>query len=271
MVDEGRDHPRFARPPVEEVSLAAHVKPVPLGLLSLGSLAKAWEAEYPTIQEMAPLAPLQEDLGQAGIRVEMLEQPPMPRIWYMSTQGDLMRQVQMDRFVQNWRRVAADDDYPHYEGLLPQFVTGFSDYEATADSSGQAVLVTACEVTYTNPIRLVGAFQSLGSVQQVLAPWSGQFSNQYLPEPSSVSTALRFAMGPTGPAGISGTLDVTASPAVQATTAQQVLLLQLTGRARPTPGGPEGIRHVLEAAHEWVVCGFKSMTTPEMHQEWEEK
>lgn len=263
--------PRFRNPPVEEVSLGVHFRPVSaLGILQVAELARLWASSYPDVREVPEMPPAPESVmgdgfGQVGIQVEMLDRPPLPRIWFLSSGGTLIRQVQRDRLVQNWRRTKSSDDYPHYDQLLPKFETAYHDLETVLGGTPESAV---CEVSYTNPVRLTPIFKQVGEVQKVIAPWSGGFSDSFLPQAEQVTVAARFPI--VGSDGMRlGQLDVTGHPAFHAPTAEHLLLLQLVARGKPTQGGLEGVLQFFDVAHEWIVRGFKSFTTEGMHREWE--
>jgi uncharacterized protein (TIGR04255 family) len=269
-----RGLPRFERPPVEEVSLAAHFKPLEsLRTLHVGRLAAKWAADYPDVDEVPAMPPMPDDLGDGppppqGVQFEMLERAPFPRIWFLSEDKTLVRQVQRDRLVQNWRRVQPTDAYPHYAELLPLFKSAFEDLEHFAHSDlGADLVTTQCEISYTNPIRVDGPFTQIGNVGQLLAPWSGQFSDDYLPNPDHVSVSARFPITDKD-GSFGGRLYVSAQPALHGPTGDELLLLQLAARGRPMGEGLDGILRFLDLGHEWIIHAFKSMTTPEMHHQW---
>jgi uncharacterized protein (TIGR04255 family) len=165
--------------------------------------------------------------------------------------------------VQNWRRTETHQPYPHYEQLRPDFTEAFRDLEDVVGS----LRLTQCEVSYTNPLHLSGPFAKLGDLRQVVAAWSGHFSDDFLPEPEMVSTAAHFTIRDTK-GGLVGRLHITAEPAIHAPTGTQVLLLQLVARGRPLGEGLGGAVEFLDLGHEWIVKGFKSFTTNIMHKEW---
>ena len=173
--------------------------------------------------------------------------------------------------MQNWRRLKPEDAFPHYDQLRPLFVSAFADLERLAQSRfATSLQVTQCEVSYTNPLRLGGNFRRIGDVQEVVSPWSGHFSDSFLPEPESVTTAARFPIR-SADGELVGRLYISADPAIHAPTGAQVLLLQLTARGRPIGSGVEGAMRFLDLGHEWIVGGFASFTTEKMHKEWERR
>lgn len=266
--------PVFERPPVEEVAIGAHFKDLDgFHVLHAGDLARQWAETYPIFEQWMPLPRLPDELGlpqpvKPSIQVDASGRMPFPRLWFLTPDQTMVRQVQRDRIVQNWRRIKQDNAYPHYAELRPRFASAFADLERLAWSQLAVGLdVTQCEVSYTNPLRLGGPFERVGAVQQVLAPWSGDFSDAFLPEPEMVVTHAQFPIR-LADGDLVGRLHVSAEPAIHAPTGAQVLLLQLAARGRPLGEGLEGALKFLDLGHEWIVRGFTSFTTKQMHKEW---
>ena len=100
--------PQFDQPPVEEVSLGVHFQPLSsLHLVHIGALAQEWSGDYPETEEWPAMPPASDEdapLPKPGVQVQVLDRVPFPRIWFVSRDQTLVRQIQRDRFVQNWRR-----------------------------------------------------------------------------------------------------------------------------------------------------------------------
>ena len=48
-----------------------------------------------------------------------------------------------------------------------------------------------------------------------------------------------------------------------------IYLVNLTARVMPRRSTVDGAMKALDVGHEWVVMGFKDLTTSEMHKHWE--
>jgi len=266
--------PKFDNPPVEEVAIGAHFKDLEgFTVVRAAELAQRWSFDYPEVEQWAPMPPLQDELDpvqplRPSFQVDTSGRMPTPRLWFVSSDSTLVRQVQRDRVVQNWRRLKAEHEYPHYDTLRPRFIQAFTDVEDLARRGlNESVRVTQCEVSYTNPLRPGGPFTKIGDLSQVVAGWSGRFSDGFLPEPEMVTTAAHFGIRGAD-AELVGRLHVTVEPAIHAPTGAQVLLLQLVARGRPVGEGLDGAIRFLDLGHEWIVKGFRSFTTEQMQKEW---
>lgn len=266
--------PDFDRPPVQEVALGVYFHPIPvLDAVRLAQLWERWRDRYPVAEEQPPLPPLvPESFDQPTLsQVVFFGQTPSARVWYQSEGRDQLVQVQRDRLVHNWRRLSAEQPYPHYDNLLPQFQQDAADlWSFLADQGLEPPVVTQAEATYVNPIPL----SQIGSdrlTARLIAPWSGEMSDSFLPEPEDVNLTLRFRIP--GPEGMpTGRLYVSAAPwqwqNPESGRIEPAVLLQVFARGAPMGEGLEGALEFLDLGHDWIVRGFKSLTTPEMHKKW---
>ena len=75
----------FENPPLSEVVCWTQFKPLE-NLLAphFGSLWEVFRSEYPQCREVAPLELVIEQFGEPSRpRIELLEVPPLPRIWFI--------------------------------------------------------------------------------------------------------------------------------------------------------------------------------------------
>jgi hypothetical protein len=96
--------------------------------------------------------------------------------------------------------------------------------------------------------------------------WRGAFSDRFLPEPEDVDLRVRFVI-PSRRGDPWGRLSVavgrsglkTGDPGYR-------MILTATG----PPSGPSvtDIQEDMDLAHVWIVKGFTSITTEEMHARW---
>jgi uncharacterized protein (TIGR04255 family) len=195
------------------------------------------------------------------------------RVWYLTETGDQLVQVQPDRLVHNWRRTSLEEPYPRYETLRPAFA---AEAELLLEFLSEAGLpaphIAQAEVTYINPIPMstLGQPPDLG---RVLAPWSGVYSDGFLPLAEDVGFNVRYRIPDSSSGQPVGRLNVVGNPALQpgapGAEPEEVFMLQLFARGGPLgSGGLDGAIAFLDLGHDWVVRGFTSLTTEVMHAEW---
>lgn len=267
--------PDFLHPPVSEVALAAYFSP-PLGLqtVHLGQLYERWQDEYPVTvdQPLLPPVPLETfDTPTLGMTFPF---GPLAgtRVWFQTERADRVVQVQADRVVLNWRRTADDSSYPRYAFLRPAFARVLTDLREVCQEHGlEAPQVRQAEVAYTNPISRNGT-EDL-TVPDVVAPWSGDHADDFLPVEEEVRLDLRYRIPDPATGAPAGRLYASLLPMIMppsgGTPPQETLLLQLFARGLVSSvDQPETVITFLDLAHDWVVNGFVSLTRPSMHTLW---
>ncbi len=192
---------------------------------------------------------------------------PLPRAWFRNHSGELLIQFQHDRLTHNWRRVAPSDEYPHYDNLLPRFRDALQVLTEFVSQRGLGnILPTQCEVTYVNPLPLND--QGFGeSLRRLIAPWTGINSDDFLPDPEVANLGLRYEI-PSQSEERAGTLTITVEPRVSMTDKGTVVFLQLSALCLPNQQTEQGVVEALNLGHEWVINGFRSITTTDMHAAW---
>jgi uncharacterized protein (TIGR04255 family) len=175
-------------------------------------------------------------------------------------------QIQPDRFVHNWRRRDDEGEYPHYAGIRPNLEESFARLQRFAMDNGYGkIRVERVEATYFNPIVVGAGSREVRRISDLLAPWSGTFSDSLLDEPSTASFTLTFTLSEEQDLA-DGILWISLGEAKRERDNKEVLLLRLTAHGKPVDDGNP--YDALDVAHEWVIRGFKSLTTREMHRQW---
>lgn len=166
------------------------------------------------------------------------------------------------------RTRAAGEGYPSYATLKPRFDDDFRSLRDHLIRQGFPPLVaTQCELTYLNPIEPDEHWSQPGELNKVIAPWCGQLSETFLPEPEAVQLGARWVVEVDGARLGRFTADVRPMTADRASK----ILLTLQSRLKPLGTGQPGIDASLDLSHEWIVWGFASLTTPTMWMTWGRK
>lgn len=269
-------NPIFERPPVAEVALAVFFeRPIQLQSAQLGRLWELWHNDFPVTQDQPPMPPVPVESFPATPMVlpfQIIGSYPGPRVWFSSVDGDRLIQVQADRLVLNWRRTKIDDEYPHYEKLRPAFVHVLTLFTEHLRSEGIGpVTISQAEVNYINPIPK-SAFGTPANISLLLAPWSGVFSDDFLPPLEDVRLQMRFPVLNPANGSTVGRLYVEGNSAfhknVGETSQNEVYMLQLFSRGTPMGDGVDGALAFLDLGHEYVANGFVSLTTGEIRKLW---
>jgi uncharacterized protein (TIGR04255 family) len=253
--------PKYKNPPVVEVVIGASLAPI--GKLSSIHYGAFWEKvkkEYPFTEDNVPLAN-ETSLGQ----VEMLQMPPLRRVFLIHTDRTYLMQIQPDRFVHNWRKNKDSDQYPNFEAAREKFLRGWNLFkEFLKDASLGEIELRSYEVTYINHlIEAPGSFPSATESYLPLFSWGSARSMGFLPNPDLLTFGLRFPLPEE-----KGTLKVNMGHGKRAADNADLMLLQLTAQGPARPDGSD-MEAWLELAHKWIVCGFTDLTSASAHKKWE--
>jgi len=247
----------------------------PISILTPVHLGRWWTGEiresYPVTEERPPLEPTLEQFDAPqptpAFNFRMTGVLPSPSVWFVADGRNELLQVQRDRFTRNWAKQSGDESYPSFDALWPKFASDFTSLSSFLEIEKFGTpSVTQCELTYVNPIKAGAGWSNHGELDKVLAPWSGQQSEPFLPYPDDAQVAMRYTIPdddgiPVGRLYVK--VDSVISPEQE-----PVILMTLSARGRPLGPGLEGAKGFLDLAHEWIVRGFTSLTTEPMHQIW---
>jgi uncharacterized protein (TIGR04255 family) len=264
--------PGFDDPPVVETVLSVQFEPLTLlKTAHLGILWNEYSASFPKTENRPPLEPVREQFPETpfariGMRLQTLENPPVPRLWFTSARGNEMIQVQNDRFVKNWRKEGEGEQYPRYEKTIrPHFDR---DYRVFLEFLEKHHLgkpsVNQCEVTYVNHILAGQGWERYGDLEKIFTFWH---SPESIPPGSAEDLQMhaRFII-PDEHGAPMGRLHVDLQPAVRTSDNHPMYVLHLTARGQLG----DGIAF-FDIGRDWIVQTFKRLTKSSMHQVWKLK
>lgn len=264
-----RSLPDFDSPPVIETTLGVEFAPIEkLSVLHLGLFWHQLRDEYPEYSVQPPLSSQIEKFGKESIQsfsptFEIITEPNI-RIWFIESTKNRLLQVQRDRFIQNWRKLAGIEPYPHYENLRPTFESEWFRFCSflNAEGLGQPE-IRQCEVTYVNHVERGAAWDSVADLPKILRCWTGATGKEFLPDPENINLRFSYQM----PDRV-GRLSINVQQVVRHSDTEEVLQLTLTARGRPKTSSSDDMMSWLDLGREHVVRGFADITTPEMHKLW---
>ena len=268
-----KDLPDFRKPPLTELVLSLQFETIAgLTTAHVGVLWERFRNDLPVVEEHPPLPPVIEAFGPlqpTRLEVTIEEKPPLRRVWFLNQSKTELIQVQADRFIHNWRQGEGREAYPRYESVRDHFrkEAGILEQFLRDESLGELQL-SQCEVTYLNHIDPSGVWQRQGQLEAVMRNWTRPSQSMFLGEPEDVGVHLRFII-PDNQGKAIGRLHATIQPAWRRTDNRPILALNLTARGKPLHEGIEGAFAFFDLGREWIVKGFRDLTTPEMHRVWE--
>jgi uncharacterized protein (TIGR04255 family) len=252
-----------------EVALAVQFSEPKVETFDVAALGRRLRTELPRRLEQPARPPVEERFeGGPGptVRFEVFTAPQMPRYWFLSDDETRLVQVQHDLIAHNWRKMGSGAEYPRFTVLregLSRYLHDLSEVLA-AEEKGE-LKPNWCEVTYINHIPASIDSDRL-ALHDVVNMVSLMNSPTFLPEPEDAQFAARFRMEENGSAV--GRLTLAAAPAVSATDGKEIWTLTLTARALATEATVASAFGRLNLCHEWVVRGFRDITTDRMHDFW---
>lgn len=144
--------------PVYEVGFAIqHAMLEGITVRDVGEAHELYSDEFPFFQQADLAAPMPMPLAQpSGV---VAGQMSIPRLWFLSSDGKTIVQMQQDRIAFNWRRLSSpsqEADYPGYEDLKGSFERHFAKGRewARARSFG-SVSPSVGELFYLNAIPIM--------------------------------------------------------------------------------------------------------------------
>ena len=265
--------PDFAKPPVTEVALSLQFEPIAkLTGPVLGLLWGKFKNEYSRVEEHPSIEPVIERFGSDAVpnvklQFQVFDAPPPSRVWFMTDNGSELVQVQHDRFVHNWRKTEETDEYPRYSTLRKKLISELEIFNqfVMQEQLGELVF-NQTEVTFVNTIISGEGWERHGQLSNVLTIHSGSYSDDFFSEPENVQIALRYVI-PGEDGTPRGRLHIGVVPVVARKDKRPALNLSIIARCTPDGSVADAIA-CLDLAHRWIVKGFASITTKEMHSIW---
>lgn len=260
--------PEYATPPVIEVVCGISFAPLhQFQAVHYGLLWERMKDSFPNIEEHPPFAMPVEQLEPLTIRVsevQLMDRPPLPRVWFLDQPGNAIIQVQRDAFLHNWRKLKPDDRYPRFRTVIESFQQHLKTFGAfVADTGFGRITPIQCELTYINHI-FEGPLWSKGKPLNHLLPdfqWREK-RDRFLPTYEGVNwrTAYRLPEG-------QGRLHATTQIGFLRAAGQPLVSLELKARGINDSKSVEDIWPWFEMAHEWIVRGFTDMTSEKAQNE----
>ncbi len=231
-----------------------------------------WEkvrSHFPICQEVAPLGHTIEQYGeqqveQPTVTVQLLDRPPLPRIWFTQKAGNALIQVQPDWFLYNWKKVSPDDEYPRYTKVANQFSRYYSDFcSFISDNELGQVSPKQFELQYVNHILLEEGWSSLEDISEVFPDFAWRRTQErnekFLPTPEAINWQTSFVFPDQ-----TGRLNVSIRTARRGADQHPLIRLDLRARGMSQDASEEAMWSWFDTAHEWIVKGFADMTGTEI-------
>ncbi|MGW3337937.1 TIGR04255 family protein [Streptomyces sp. NPDC001009] len=257
---------RFERPPVQEVTLAFMLQPMGrLQTLDLAPLRVGWHADYPLLQEVAPLAPWNPADRDSVEFVRSGLSWPMGLCSFSTESGDRQIRFQQDRFLLSWSFGQGVQEYPGFQVLKSELLDKFTQFSKLVHEATDAYpSVRRVDVQYVNLLPDVSAHDCMAGI---LNGWSSRstfpfrkpdysgFRVQY--QESELDSSVAVLIGVDSVVG-----ELPSGGFVDSAT------ISLDAEAVVGEGHEYLVR--LDSAHNVLTSAFLEVTSDEMRAKWGE-
>lgn len=259
--------PDYDKPPIIEVVYGMQFSPLPeLRTPLIGLFWQSIKANYPKFKEMPPLAPLIERFDQEvpteQPMLELLQEAPLPRMFFLDDHENWVMQIQNDRFLHNWKRVTDNDVYPRYDVVSDRFFQAWEKFcEFCRSENISKPKLNQLELTYINHIP-VRENRPIGEEVTAIFPdivWRKE--HEFLPVPESLSWKTSFLLP-----NKQGRLHVSLRHARRIKDNKTTLLLELTARGIPETSEQVQVKEWFALSREWIVRGFSDLTNSDIQK-----
>lgn len=255
---------KFDSPPVFEVACGVlFASPGPIETVHIGAFWDRVKAQFPSASDAPPLAPLVEQDGNAIPEYAWSDLPPLRRTWMISENGCNLIQVQQDRFLFNWKRTLDQNVYPSYEKVIGDFETYFESFMKFLDDVNVSrPVLRQFDLTYVNFISGSNGLNHVGANNMFVDHVRSISADRFLPEPERFSWSTSYSL-PDG----AGRLHVVAQSAVNDSTDEKIVRLDMIARGIPATSPEGSMRNWFDTAHEWITHGFADATSSVLQTE----
>lgn len=263
----------FARPPLVELALAVQFEP--LDKLQGPELGLWWAQirdRFPIVERYAPRPTAQELFGESvvapQVRFALSDAPPLPLYWFLSEDKTELIQLQQDRFVANWRKGGADQEYPRYSHVRRRFEEEFTSLMGFIESEGIGhVNPNQCEITYVNHMIAGDGWEDFSQMDRVFTVWAPHYNEPFTLPLEDARFTARYGFTDVQGAAL-GRLYVAVEPAYRIEDRKPMIVMTLTARGRPDGPAIDGVMSFIDRGHDAALLGFKAVTTTEMQKRW---
>jgi len=255
---------KFDRPPVVEVACGVlFANKTPIQTAHVGAFWARVKSTFPRVEDAPPLPTILEEQGNAITEIEWNVLPPLRRAWLVSGDGRHLIQIQQDRFLFNWKRSLDEDLYPSYDTVIKEFEKHLSSFLSFLDDVGVGrPSYRQFELTYVNHITAKNGLESVSLNDLFVDHKISSSSQRFLPQPEGFNWATSYPLPDDA-----GRLHIVAQSAVNTSTEEKIIRLDLVARGIPSDASEAGRRPWFDMAHEWITHGFADVTSSVLHNE----
>lgn len=261
--DSYPDLPSYKNPPViEVVSGISFDRLENFKLPHFGQLWEIYKKEYPVCENASPL-----DIG-LGLAEDPSTGLPLPRVWFINKKSDKLIQIQLNRFLYNWRKMEEKHTYPSFPKIKVEFHKNFELFLSFLEKENITFRnFHQCELTYINHIPKGQGWESIEDIQNVFPDitWRSD-EGRFLKKPLDTFFQTKFKLPED-----KGHLNVKYQHVHRKIDKTPLLVLEISARGLGGDKSPQAMSEWFELAHEWIVKGFEDITDLEIQKKFWKK
>jgi uncharacterized protein (TIGR04255 family) len=179
----------FGKPPLREVVFAISFAPLESFRAShVGAFWAQVRNDFPTTEDKQPLVTSDGFIFSESVGF------PLPRVWLVHKDKNLLLQIQTGRFIVNWRTFAGDVPYPGFDAALKIWSEWWQRFCGFLVDAGVGDLKpTGAELTYVNHLEIGEGWASRADIGQVFRDFSwNKRSSGITPAGAAFSLTFEF-------------------------------------------------------------------------------
>lgn len=260
----GAARTKFKFPPVNEVVIGIRFPPIAeLKAQHIGLYWHAIRERFPNSDQQFPFPQIVEGAVGPVVQTAANEIFPLARFLFLSSEHQLLIQVQRDAFWVNWRRGSRTDDYSQFEAVEASFWQEVSVYKAFIENIGSKLdVVSRCELTYVNligPNTLFSTPTDLGKVVPSVAAFTAT--------PGDRMKFVGLNASATYQVNENLFIDSSTRLGTRHDTKELVVALELRAYGAPDGLSLEGVEAWLKSAHDTTYGIFLALTDKKIQQQ----
>lgn len=222
-----------------------------------------WELireSYPLFQEAPPLTP---PAGSSQV-ITFSSIPPLPRLWFINNDNDRLIQIQPDRFISNWKRRTISEEYVGYQACKANFIETFKMFREFLVKENLGTIETGqLELSYINHIPQNLVCSDMEQIREVISllDFTAWAKDGKLALPKQFSCQFQVEV----PYNL-GELIIKTSTVRKVDNPEPLLHISLTFLGQSTDMTTSGVDRWFDDAHEWILKGFKGLTSKKIRE-----
>jgi uncharacterized protein (TIGR04255 family) len=263
MSDSPR-RPHFAKPPVVEVACGVQFEG--LEQWRTPHYGKFWttiQQDYSNTEDHPPLPRVRLDPAPVVFEPQWSPMPPLRRVFFIKPPGNFLMQLQQNRLLHNWRKVADVDEYPRFDAAFERFTWAwqqFNEFLPSVDLPG--VRPEIWELTYINHI-----VEKDACFPRDVWEYLGFYETSPIATTAMAASAMAIQFVWPLPDQM-GTPSLDVKHGNRVNDRKEVLVVELTVRG-PAKEDSSAMKSWFGVAHDAIVNNFERLTTKRAHNTWE--